>query len=36
MVGIVNNFRSEKDQIIGQGSHQRHAVGIRTDNKAEQ
>src|SRR5436190_579910 len=36
MAGIVNNFWSKKDQIIGQGSHQRHAIGIRTDKKTEQ
>lgn len=36
MAGIVNNFWSEKDQIIGQGSYQRHAIGIRADNKPEQ
>ena len=36
MAGIVNDLRSEKDQIIGQGSHQRHPIGIRADKKTEQ
>src|SRR4030095_10639813 len=35
MAGIVNNFRSKKDQIIRQGSHQRHAIGICDHTKAE-
>ena len=36
MASIVNDFRSKKDHIIGQGSHQRHTIGIRADNKAKQ
>ena len=36
MSSIVNNFWSEKDQIIGHGSDQRHAIGICAHNKAKQ
>src|SRR5438552_19036727 len=36
MPSIVNYFWTEKDQIIGHRRHQRHAIGINTDNKTKQ
>src|SRR6266516_269953 len=35
MPHFVNDFRTNKDQIIAQRSHHRHAIRIRADNKSE-
>src|SRR5438034_44575 len=32
---FVNDFRTEKDQIIAQGRHQGHTIGIRVHKKSK-
>src|SRR3984893_3242452 len=36
MPGFVNHFRSEKDEIVSESGHERHAIRVRVHKKSEQ